>query len=63
MNTTCLQATEQPYKAAWPGPLHSYAVKEGKMEESPVPLARISRDPSVGCSKRQFHICKQTATF
>lgn len=36
MNTTCLQAAEEPYKAVWPGPLHPYAVKEVKMEEIPV---------------------------
>lgn len=52
MNTTCLQATEQPYKAAWPGPVHSYAVKEVKMEEFPVPLTGISQDSSVHCAAK-----------
>lgn len=33
MNTTCLQPTEKPYKAVWPVLVHSYAVKDGKMED------------------------------
>lgn len=53
MDTTCLQATEQPYKGARPGPVHSYAVKEVKMEEFPEPLTWKAQGFTVQQKKKQ----------